>query len=115
MYTRTCGVNLDPDDPITALRAQLAREIVRALGGSFAQHFISARYGIPQPRMSELCRGKVQRCSIEWLIRRIHRMGGRASISIAIPDLEEERRRRSMEGRLRQQRMARESKRTASR
>ena len=108
-------MNLDPDDPITALRAQLAREIVRALGGSFAQHFISARYGIPQPRMSELCRGKVQRCSMEWLIRRIHRMGGRVSISIVIGDLEQERRRRSIEERLRRQRMAWESKRKAPR
>jgi predicted XRE-type DNA-binding protein len=87
-------MTLTPDDPILSLRAQLAREIVRALGGSFAQHFISARYDIPQPRMSELCRGKVERCSMEWLIRRIHRMGGTVSLTIVLGDPEQERGRR---------------------
>ena len=84
------------DDPIRALRAQLAREIVRALGGSFAQHFISARYGIPQPRMSELCRGKVDRCSIEWLIRRVHRMGGTVRLAVDLGDPEAQRRLRRL-------------------
>ena len=86
---------IDRDDPIRALRAQLAGEIVRSLGGSFAQHFIAARYGIPRPRMSELCGGKVDRCSMEWLIRRIHRMGGVVVLTVDL-ESEAERRRRAM-------------------
>lgn len=94
-------MSLAPDDPSYLLRAQLAGAIVRALGGSSAQYVRSKRYGIPQPRMSELCRGKVERCSIEWLIRRVHRMGGTVSLTIELGDPEEERRRRMMDERLR--------------
>jgi predicted XRE-type DNA-binding protein len=89
-------VPVSRDDPIYALRAQLAEEIVRALGGSFAQHFISARYGISQPRMSELCRGNVGRCSTEWLIRRVHRMGGTVRLVVELGDPEAARSRRLM-------------------
>jgi predicted XRE-type DNA-binding protein len=94
-------VPLSRDDPIYALRVQLAGEISRALGGSFAQHFISARYGISQPRMSELCRGTVDRCSIEWLIHRVHRMGGTVRLVVELGDPEAERRKRMIEARLR--------------
>ena len=94
---------LAPDDPVYALRAQLAREIVRALGGSFAQYFISRRYGIPQPRMSELCRGRVERCSLEWLIRRVHRMGGTVGLTISIEDEATRSRRDAQERRARAQ------------
>ena len=90
------------DEPILTLRLQLANEISRALGGSFAQHFISARYGIPQPRISELCRGKVDHCSIEWLIRRIHRMGGSVRLVVELGDPEAERKNRLMKERLRE-------------
>ena len=96
-------MNFESDDPIHPLRAQLAREIVRALGGSFAQHFLSKRYGIRQPRMSELCRGQVQRCSMEWLIRRVYRMGGRVALTIELEDIETQQRRRAIERRVRRQ------------
>jgi hypothetical protein len=36
--------------------------------------------------MSELNRGLVDRCSMEWLIRRIHRMGGTVEMRIALGD-----------------------------
>jgi hypothetical protein len=36
--------------------------------------------------MSELAKGKVDRCTVEWLIRRIHRMGGRVTIVVALDD-----------------------------
>lgn len=62
-----------PRDPVWSLRLRLANEIVRALGPG-AQHTIGPGYGIAQPRMSELERGIVDRCSVEWLIRRIHRI-----------------------------------------
>lgn len=102
-----------PEDPIYALRAQVAREIVRALGGSFAQYFISRRYGIPQPRMSELCRGKVERCSLEWLIRRVHRMGGTVSLTIAVEDEAARSRRAAIERRALRQRAVWEARRAA--
>ena len=62
------------DDIIMSLRRQLAAEIVRSLGEG-SQHTIAPTFGIRQPRMSELNRGVVERCTVEWLIRRIHRLG----------------------------------------
>ena len=73
-------------DSIRALRQQLAGEIVRSLGPK-AQHVLAPRFGIPQPRMSELSRGLVDRCSMEWLIRRIHRLGGSVSVTVALGDV----------------------------
>ena len=67
------------------LRRQLASEIVRSLG-PLSQHVIAPSFGIPQPRMSELNRAVVDRCSMEWLIRRIYRMGGRVEIRVALGD-----------------------------
>jgi predicted XRE-type DNA-binding protein len=76
-------------DPVGDLRQQLAREIVRALGPK-SQHLLAPRFGIPQPRMSELSRGQVDRCSVEWLIRRIHRLGGSVSVTVALGDVQRE-------------------------
>ena len=76
---------ISPTDPIYRLRQQLASEIVRSLGPG-AQHVIAPSYGIPQPRMSELDRGVVDRCTMEWLIRRIHALGGTVSVSVALGD-----------------------------
>ena len=73
-------------DSIRALRQQLAGEIARSLGPK-AQHVQAPRFGIPQPRMSELSRGLVDRCSMEWLIRRIHRLGGSVSVTVALGDV----------------------------
>ena len=92
-------MRIDPQDPIPSLRRQLAREIVRSLGGSQSQFVVAPFYGIPQPRMSELGRGLVDRCTMEWLIRRIHRLGGSVSLTVTLGDayrawVEEVRRRR---------------------
>lgn len=78
-----------PNDRILELRRQLAREIVGALGPG-AQHTISASYGISQPRMSELERGIVDRCSVEWLIRRIGQMGGTVEVRVTVGDVKRE-------------------------
>jgi predicted XRE-type DNA-binding protein len=75
------------DERIMALRRQLAAAIVQSLGPD-SQHVISASFGIPQPRMSELNRGVVNRCSIEWLIDRIHRLGGTVELTITVPNAE---------------------------
>ena len=67
----------------------MAREIVGALGPG-AQHTISASYGISQPRMSELERGIVDRCSVEWLIRRIDQLGGTVEVTVTGGDVKRE-------------------------
>jgi predicted XRE-type DNA-binding protein len=73
------------DDLILAIRQQLAAEIVRSLGEG-AQHTIAPTFGIPQPRMSELNRGVVDHCSVEWLIRRIYALGGTVTVTVTLGD-----------------------------
>lgn len=75
-----------PDDPILAIRRQLAAEITRSLGGPQSQHVVAPYFGIRQPRMSELSRGVVDRCTIEWLMRRIHRLGGAVTVTVTLGD-----------------------------
>ena len=79
------GVPVSTENPILSLRRQLAAEIARSLGPG-SQHVVAPSHGIPQPRMSELERGIVDRCSIEWLIRRINRLGGSVSIHVTLGD-----------------------------
>ena len=76
---------MSPDDPILLLRRQLAAEIVRSLGED-SQHDISRHFGIPQPRMSELNRGVVDRCTVEWLIKRVYRLGGSVELVVKLGD-----------------------------
>lgn len=96
-----------PDDGILALRRQLAAAIVRSLGGE--QYVIAPSYGISQPRMSELSRGIVERCTVDWLIRRVHRLGGLVRPEIEVGDVRREWT-RAMFRQMRQQRaMARAS------
>ncbi|CAN5893287.1 hypothetical protein BH11GEM1_BH11GEM1_05210 [soil metagenome] len=73
------------DKQIQDPRRQLAAEIVRSLGPN-SQYVIAPTYGIPQPRMSELNRGMVDRCRVEWLIRRIHRLGGSVTVTVTLGD-----------------------------
>ena len=75
------------DEIVKALRRQLAAEIVRALPPR-AEFVVAPSFGIPQPRMSELNRGLVDRCSMEWLIRRIHRMGGSVTVTVELEGVE---------------------------
>ena len=77
---------IDHSDPIYILRQHLAAEITRSLGGADSQFTIAPYYRIRQPRMSELARGLVERCTIEWLIRRIYRMGGSVTIHVELGD-----------------------------
>ena len=74
-----------PSRIIIELRRQLAGEMVRSLGPGSA-YCVAPSYGIPQPRMSELERGIVDRCSMEWLIRRIERMGGTVQVTVTLGD-----------------------------
>jgi len=72
------------DDRILSLRRQLAAEIVRSLGPM--GQYLGTDYGLPQPRMSELTRGIVDRCTVEWLIRRVHALGGEVTLTIRLGD-----------------------------
>ena len=83
MYHRAMASRCD--DVIRGIRQQLAAEIVRSLGPG-SQYAIAPSFGIAQPRMSELARGIVDRCSVEWLIRRIERMGGTVQVTVTLGD-----------------------------
>jgi len=76
-------------DPIMDLRRQLAAEIVRSLGPN-SHYLLAPLCGIPQPRMSQLSRGNVERFSIEWLIRRIDRLGGTVTITVTLGNFSKE-------------------------
>ncbi len=78
-----------------SLRRELAAAITAAAGPN-AQFIVGPAYGIRQPRMSELERGKVYRTSMEWLIRRIHLMGGSVALTITLPDVQTAHRRASL-------------------
>ncbi|MGH7633920.1 MAG: XRE family transcriptional regulator, partial [Gemmatimonadaceae bacterium] len=58
----------------------------RALGPK-SQHVIAPSYGIPQPRVSNLGRGQVDRFNLEWLIGRVHRMGGTVELTVDLGDV----------------------------
>ena len=79
------GMASQRDDVVRGIRQQLAAEIVRSLGQG-SQYAIAPSFGIAQPRMSELSRGVVDRCSVEWLIRRIERMGGTVQVTVTLGD-----------------------------
>src|SRR5438874_13680265 len=82
-----------PKDPrLLALRRQLAAALVQSLGPD-SQYVVAPSFGIRQPRMSELENGNVRRCSLEWLIDRVYRVGGTVTISVTVPDARREWRR----------------------
>ena len=70
-----------PDDPIPPLKRQLAREI-RALLGSTNQHVAAHRLGVDQPRMSDLLHDKLDRFSLEKLIRLLRNVDRRVELRV---------------------------------
>ncbi|MGH7637257.1 MAG: XRE family transcriptional regulator [Gemmatimonadaceae bacterium] len=69
------------DDPIPALKAALAAELVRAIDGWTPGQLIY-RMKIDQPRVSDLRRGRLERISTERLIRWLHGMGCEVEIRV---------------------------------
>ena len=57
-----------PDDHISAIKRQLADEIL-ALAAETNMHVAARRFGIGVPRMSDLRHGRIDRFSVERLIR----------------------------------------------
>lgn len=68
-------------DPIPELKRQLARLVVERLDGWShinAAHFL----GTDQPRLSDLRRGRLDRFSLEQLIRFVSRVEGHVEIRV---------------------------------
>ena len=71
----------DPEDPIPALKRQLAQLIVARMNG-WSQVNAAHLLGTDQPRVSDLRRGRLERFSLEQLLRFIARIDGTARITI---------------------------------
>lgn len=70
------------DDPIPAVKAALAAELVRAIEGWTPGQLIY-RMKIDQPRVSDLRRGRLERISTERLIRWLSCMGYEVEIRVS--------------------------------
>ena len=68
-------------DPIPALKQQLGAELARLLVGWNADD-VGFLIGTDRPRISELRRGKLDRFSLETLIRYLARLQHRVDISV---------------------------------
>jgi len=64
---------MPPLDPIPELKRQAGAEVARQLGSWNAQD-IAAWLGTDQPRISDLRRGKLDRFSLETLLRFVWRL-----------------------------------------
>lgn len=72
---------IDSDELIDRLKQQLRREILR-LVDRWDQLVAARRVGIGQPRMSDLRHGRVERFSLERLIRILATVDHRVDITI---------------------------------
>jgi hypothetical protein len=72
------------DDPIPYLKEQLRHEIV-ALVGDWDPYVAAARLGTDQPRMSDLKRGRLERFSLEKLIRLLVNVDQTVEITVVGP------------------------------
>jgi predicted XRE-type DNA-binding protein len=68
-------------DPVPALKQQLGSELARLLAGWNADD-IAVWIGTDRPRISELRRGKLDRFSLETLIRYLARLGHRVDVTV---------------------------------
>ena len=71
-------------DPIPELKEQAARALVPLVEG-WSRGDASALIGVERERIAELCRGKLDRFSLERLIRLLVRAGARVELRIAPP------------------------------
>ena len=68
-------------DPIPDLKRLLAEELVRVIAGWTPGQLIY-RMRIDQPRVSDLRRGRLERISVERLVRWLHQMEQRVDIRV---------------------------------
>jgi predicted XRE-type DNA-binding protein len=71
-------------DPTPALKQQVAASLVERLDG-WTQPMAAELLRTDQPRVSDLRRGKLDRLSLEQLIRFVARIHGTVSIEISWP------------------------------
>jgi predicted XRE-type DNA-binding protein len=72
----------DAQDPVPALKQQLARAILDRLEGS-GQFNVASRLGVDQPRASNLVRGRLERFSLQQLVRFAARVDGQLTMTVA--------------------------------
>jgi predicted XRE-type DNA-binding protein len=71
----------DAQDPVPALKRQLVRAILDRLAPS-GQFNIARRLGVDQPRASNLCCGRLERFSLQQLVRFAARVDGAVTIGV---------------------------------
>ena len=72
------------EDPIPALKRQLAQLVVARVRG-WSQADAAFFLGTDQPRLSDLRRGRLERFSLEQLIRFVSRVDGDVVIRVEWP------------------------------
>ncbi|MFL5615828.1 MAG: helix-turn-helix domain-containing protein [Gemmatimonadaceae bacterium] len=70
------------EDPVPDLKRQLPRQLVARLEG-WSQTDAAALIGTDQPRISDLRRGRLDRISLEQLIRLLGRVGGSIELGVS--------------------------------
>lgn len=72
---------MDENDPIPALKQQLRDELIAVLG-KWNQHVGAAAIGADQPRMSDLVRNRLERFSLETMVRFLTRLDLRVDLTV---------------------------------
>ena len=72
---------MDESDPIPALKQQLGDELVAHIG-MWNQQVAASAIGTDQPRMSDLDRNRLDRFSLETLVRFLTRIDLRVEINV---------------------------------
>lgn len=83
MPERLQVVRVDENDPIPALKQQLRDELI-ALIGNWNQYVAARVIGTDQPRMSDLLRNRLDRLSLETLIRFVTRADCRVELKVVM-------------------------------
>jgi predicted XRE-type DNA-binding protein len=71
----------DDSDPVPLLKQQLARAILDHVGRS-GQVNLASRIGVDQPRASDLLGGRLERFSLQQLVRFAARADGEVTLNI---------------------------------
>jgi predicted XRE-type DNA-binding protein len=80
-HPRLGTLTIGTDDPIPALKRQLAELLVERLEG-WSQTYAAHLLGIDQPRLSNLRRGRLEQFSLEQLIRFVVRVEGTVELQV---------------------------------
>jgi predicted XRE-type DNA-binding protein len=69
-------------DPVPPLKQQLAQLLVERVAG-WSQIYAADLLGTDQPRVSDLRRGRLDRISLEQLVRLLERVGGSIELQVS--------------------------------